>query len=90
MLRSQGWFGGKSRALRYVKAWADIVSANPSREDDSINFREALASIRNSNIKRLPPAYCWHEATMRSAYPGVTEPIIQHLSIGAHNYPITR
>lgn len=84
------WFNGASKAMRYVKAWADIVKANPDREDDSINFREALESIKRPSIKRLPPSYCWHEKTMRSAYPGMTEIVIEHISVGAHNYPITR
>lgn len=84
------WFNGKTRAMKYVRTWVNIVKDHPTREDDSINFREALSSIRNPNIHHLPPTYCWHEQTMRSAYPGATDPIIIHGSIGAHDYPIVR
>ena len=84
------WFNGATKAMRYVEPWVLTVQMNPHREDDSINFREALSMTPRPNIKRLPPSYCWHEGTMRSAYPGVQEVVIEHLNIGSHDYPIIR
>lgn len=81
------WFNGRSRARRYVEAWAKTVADNPTREDDSINFRESLASIRKAHIKHLPPTYCWNEPSMRLSYPGVTDPVILHSFAGNHDYP---
>jgi hypothetical protein len=81
------WFNGKRRAMRYVATWAKTVADNPTREDDSINFREALSSIKNPNIQHLPPAYCWNEDSMRASFP-TADPVITHSFIGAHDYPI--
>lgn len=81
------WFNGKRRSLRYAEAWAKMVSDNPTREDDSMNFRDALKSIKCSNIRHLPPSYGWNE-DMRGIFPGVTEPVVVHSFIGMHNYPI--
>ena len=80
------WFNG-AKALRYAEAWADTVEKHPEREDDSINFREALQNIKQPNIHHLPPSYCWNEPTMRNAYPGVKEPVIIHSYVGKHDYP---
>lgn len=81
------WFNGQ-KARKYVEAWAKMVRENPTREDDSINFRDALASVKNSRIEHLPPAYCWNEKTFRGCYPGVTDPVIVHNYAGLHDYPI--
>jgi hypothetical protein len=81
------WFNGQ-RAKRYVQTWAKVVSDNHTREDDSINFRDALASIKNPRIQHLPPAYCWNEKSFRGSFPGVTEPVIVHGYAGEHDYPI--
>lgn len=82
------WWNGK-RARRYVETWAKVVANNPTREDDSINFKEALVSVRNSNICHLPPAYCWHEASMRGSFP-TADPVIIHKYVGAHDYPVMK
>ena len=80
------WFNGK-RGRRYAEAWAKIVADNPTREDDSINFRQALRSVPKASIYHLPPSYCWNEGHMRPSYP-TAEPIIIHGYVGAHDYPV--
>ena len=80
------WFNGH-KAKRYVAAWAKMVQENPTREDDSINFRDALSSVKNSSIQHLPPSYCWNEKSMRASYPGA-QPIIIHGYAGDHDYPV--
>lgn len=79
------WFNGK-RGRRYAETWAKIVADNPTREDDSINFRQALSSMRNAHIYHLPPSYCWNEKSMRCVFPTVN-PVITHSYVGAHDYP---
>lgn len=83
------WFNGL-RAKRYVQTWAKIVADNPTREDDSMNFRDALKVVKSPSIFHLPPTYCWNEKHMRNAYPGVKDPVILHAYIGAHDYPVTK
>jgi hypothetical protein len=83
------WFNGKTRAMRYVSRWARIVADHPTREDDSINFREALSSMSNARIQHLPPAYCWNEGSMRGSFP-TADPVITHSFIGAHDYPVMK
>jgi len=81
------WFNGR-RALPYVEAWRKNVQRHPRHEDDSINFRVALHRSRPRNTYHLPPAYCWRERDMRSAFP-TARPVIIHTTSGTHNYPVT-
>jgi hypothetical protein len=80
------WFNGR-RAIPIVDAWVNRVSVRPEHEDDSQNFRDALRSVLGLRIQHLPPAYNWHEASMRRSFPGAT-PVIEHLFLGAHDYPV--
>jgi hypothetical protein len=81
------WFNGR-RGVRYAEAWAKQVSDHPEREDDSLNFSAALASVQPASIYRLPPSYNWHDS-MRGSFPGAS-PVIEHLFVGHHNYPVNR
>ena len=81
------FFNGKTKAKRYVEAWVKNVQQNPTLEDDSINFRRALQSIKPQSIHHLPPSYCWNEKCMRSGFPHA-KPVIAHEYQGAHDYPV--
>lgn len=82
------WFNGR-HAMPLVDRWIHNVTMNPEREDDSLNFRDAIRDVeaKGFRMERLPATYNWHEATMRKRFPGA-EPVIRHQYKGSHNYPI--
>lgn len=79
------WFNGR-RALPLVKEWVRRVELYPQKDDDNINFRNALKETK-PRIYLLPPAYNWAEKIMRQSYPSVV-PVIEHLMEGEHLYPV--
>lgn len=81
------WFGATKAARSLVEAWAELTAKHPERPDDTANLRDLIVGRRTS-LRRLhlPPAYLWHEKTMRPRFPGAS-PVITHLCVGEHSYP---
>ena len=78
------FFQNNPRGRRIVERWFKNIRSGPRIADD-LNLKDALYSIPDRRIYHLPPAYCWHEKTMRPGY-GQAKPIIIQESIGEHSF----
>lgn len=78
------FFRRSPEARRLVDLWQKNVDRSPGRSDDFVNLAGALRTL-GVKLAHLPPAYCWHEASMRPRYPGAA-PVIVHQCVGEHSY----
>lgn len=80
------YFRNTPKSMEILKAWRKEIKGAPESADDFINLAEAC---RRCGVKpmHLPPAYCWHQASMRERFPGA-RPVVIHFCAGEHNYKV--
>ena len=79
------WFRNSNMMRAAVSEWAKASEADTKSADDWVHLASIIKQFPKSMIHRLPPAWCWHEPTMRQRFPGAN-PIVIHSCVGAHDY----
>lgn len=81
------WFSGGKRSVALVEAWINEIAKAPKQPDDAVNLGTAIRQVSGLRVLHLPPAYLWHETTMRRRFP-TAKPVIRHFCVGDHHYEI--
>lgn len=80
------WFRAGEAGRRYAERWAAEHKNTPNTPNDMVALARTMSVVRPKKILHLPPAYCWTEQFMRGRF-GAAVPVIEHFSVGAHEFP---